>query len=175
MAVFVAYEASDGVRLRVSSDGGRSFSEADVAGGPGAHLPGVFARIEDGATRVDLLYVTQTEYGNELHVRHWDDFGGAPSHDYRLAAAGPEGAEAEGIPGDPGYVPGTYVEKQVGWFGYDATLSGDDVVVVYVEEVIDYYRIFAINDPLPGEPMPGDGVSEPDPLELRAVRLVRLN
>ncbi|HEX5136935.1 MAG TPA: hypothetical protein VFY93_08190 [Planctomycetota bacterium] len=141
MTIFVAYEASDGVRLRVSEDGGRTFSEAGVAGGPGAHLPTVLARGEDGGLRVDLLYVTQSDRGNELHVRHWDDFGGAPSRDYRLAAAGSEGEEEQGVPGEPGYLPGTYVERQVAWFGYDAALEGDDVVVVYVEEMIDDYGI----------------------------------
>jgi hypothetical protein len=139
MTIFVAYEASDGVRMRVSRDGGLTFSEAGVAGGPGAHLPCVLARIEDGATRVDLLYVTSSDWGNELHVRHWDDFGVMPSRDYRLAAAGSEGQEEEGVPGEPGHVPGDLVDRWVGWFGYDATLAGDDVVVVYVEELYDYY------------------------------------
>lgn len=180
MTVFVAYEASDGVRMRVSADGGRTFSEAGVAGGPGAHLPSVLARVEDGATRVDLLYITQSDWGNELHVRHWDDFGLEPPRDYRLAGAGAEGEFEEGLPGEPGYVPGTYVEKQVAWFGYDATLSGDDVVVVYVEEMIDYYRIFGLDDPVPGDPMPviDDNcgcVPPPDPLYLRTLKLVRLD
>lgn len=168
MTVFVAYEASDGVRMRVSRDGGATFSEAGVAGGPGAHLPSVFARVEDGATRVDLLYITPTEWGNELHVRRWDDFGNAPSRDYRIAGAGPEGEEEQGVPGEPGHVPGTYVERQVGWFGYDATPDGDDVVVVYVEEVIDYYGVLGAGavtaDMLP-----------PDPLYLRSLKLVRLD
>jgi hypothetical protein len=180
MTVFVAYEASDGVRMRVSHDAGRSFSEAGVAGGPGAHLPCVLARVEDGVTRVDLLYVTASEWGNELHVRHWDEFGRLPPRDYRLAGAGPDGSLQQGYPGEPGHVPGTYVEKQVGWFGYDATLSGDDVVVVYVEEVVDYYRVFAIDEPRPAEPMPRDeecACVPPagDPLYLRQLKLIRLD
>jgi hypothetical protein len=150
MTVFVAYEASDGVRMRVSRDAGRTFSEAGLAGGPGAHLPSVFARIESGATRVDLLYITPTASGNALHVRHWDDFGIAPSRDYRIADAGPAGEGA-----------GAGVEKQVGWFGYDATLDGDDVVVVYVEEVIDRFGVL--------------GTGYPAPVHLRALELVRLD
>jgi hypothetical protein len=181
MAVFIAYEASDGVRMRVSHDGGRTFSEAGVAGGPGAHLPSVFARAEDGATRVDLLYVTWSDWGNELHVRHWDDFGNTPSRDYRLVGAGPDGDFQQGYPGDPGYVPGTYVEKQLGWFGYDAALSGDDIVVVCVEETIDYYRIFAMEEPVPAEEMPevddtcGCVPPAGDELYLRTLKLIRLD
>jgi hypothetical protein len=180
MTVFVAYEASDGVRLRVSGDGGRTFSEAGVAGGPGAHLPSVFARVQDGATRVDLIYITPTDLGNELHVRHWDDFGDEPPHDYRLAGAGPEGDLQKGFPGEPGHVPGTYVERQVAWFGYDATLSGDDIVVVYVEEMIDFYRVFGLGEPVPGDPMPvvddTCGCVPPvDPLDLRMLKLMRLD
>lgn len=180
MTVFIAYEASDGVRLRVSSDGGRTFSEAGVAGGPGAHLPSVFARVEGGATRVDLLYVTPTDFGNELHVRHWDDFGVEPSRDYRLAGAGIEGDLQIGFPGDALHVPGTLVERQVAWFGYDATLSGDDIVVVYVEQMVDYYRIFGLGDPVPSEPMPfvDDNcgcVPPPDPLHMSTLKLIRLD
>ncbi|HEX5136937.1 MAG TPA: hypothetical protein VFY93_08200 [Planctomycetota bacterium] len=172
MTVFVAYEASDGVRMRMSADGGRTFSEAGVAGGPGAHLPSVFARVGGGATRVDLLYITPTEWGSELHVRRWEDFGNTPSRDYRIAGAGPEGEVAQGVPGEPGYVQGTYVEKQVGWFGYDAALDGDDVVVVYIEEVTDYYG------GLGGEEVPMPLVENslpPDPVYLRAMKLARLD
>jgi hypothetical protein len=180
LMIFVAYEASDGVRMRVSGDAGRTFSEAGVAGGPGAHLPAVFARMEDGTMRVDLTYIAATQLGHELHVRRWTDFGREPSRDYRLAAAGAEGELQKGFPGEPGHVPGTYVERQVQWFGYDATLDGDDVVLVYVEEAIDYYRIFGLTAPVPGAPMPvvddSCGCVPPaDPLHLRTLKLLRLD
>ena len=65
------------------------------------------------------------------------------SRQNRLVGAGSEGQDEQGQPGEPGYVPGNLVERQVAWLGYDATLSGDDVVVVYAEDVFDYYGTVA--------------------------------
>jgi hypothetical protein len=103
-----------------------------------------------------------------------------PPRDYRLAGAGAEGDAQKGFPGDPCHVPCTYVERHVGWFGYDATLSGDDDVVVYVEEVSDLYRSLDPDESVPSPPMPvADDTCEylppPNPLYLGTLMLLRLD
>jgi len=219
MRVFLAYEAGDGVRMKTSADGGKTFSEATVAGGMGANMPNVFARLQQGELRVDLIYLMPTEVGNELHLRHWDDFGTTPPTDHRLSKAtlsesgtggtfpppppvppwngDPSGPG--GIGGDPGGwtgPDGTWTETwtwtdvgdygsptaltQVSWFGYGAALAGDDVVIVFQEEVLDFWGIYGFDLPAMG-PGPAVGANTtgavplPDDADTYRLKLVRID
>ncbi len=151
MRIFYAYEARDGVRLRTSSDAGATFSAPESVGGPGGYAPSVFARDQGGQTRVDLLYIGEGEFGSELHLRHWDDFGTTPPTDHRLTRATSENLGGGGGGGvGPGFAPvppgGGFKMTSLAWFGYDATLDGDDVVVVTDEQTWDGY-FFALGAP----------------------------
>jgi hypothetical protein len=46
--------------------------------------------------------------------------------------------------------------RQLGWFGYDAALDGDDIVIVYDQETYDAYTILnavsILGLPAPGAP-----------------------
>jgi len=200
MRIFLAYEAGDGVRMRTSADGGRSFSEATVGGGAGANMPTVVAREQEGKLRVDLLFLVPADAGLELHLRHWDDFGNAPSGDFRIVKA-----TTTAIPPEPGGEPGQdpnappdrddpsnefpggvffggfeeFSMTQVAWFGYDATLAGDDVVVVFDEETTDFGG-FGFEPPVGGDPIPFsednlEPVPSPDPMHAHQLKLVRLD
>ncbi len=228
MRVFLAYEAGDGVRMKTSADGGRTFSEATVAGGMGANMPNVFARMQQGELRVDLIYLMPTEIGNEIHLRHWHDFGATPPTDHRLVKAslsdsgnggggtfppplppwnwdpsGPGGVG--GDPGQWGAPDGTWGDPsgawdetwtgswtdigdygspaaltQVSWFGYGAALSGDDVVIVFQEEVLDFWGIYGFDLPVMG-PGPAVGanttgpVPAPDEADTFRLKLIRID
>ncbi len=221
MRVFLAYEAGDGVRMKTSADGGKTFSEAAVAGGMGANMPSVFARMQQGGLRVDLLYLMTSEVGNELHLRHWDDFGTTPPKDYRLVRASlsdtgggggfvppplppPPPGNGDpfgptGVGGDPGQwsdpsgsSDGTWTWTDVGdygspaaltqvsWFGYGAALSGDDVVIVFQEEVLDFWGLYGFDTPVMG---PGIAVGAnttgpvpaPDDADTYRLKLIRID
>ena len=148
MQVFYAYEGSDGVRLRVSADGGRTFGAPVAVGDASSSVPTVLARDQDGKARVDLLYLSQGEAGCELRVLHWDDFGSGPPTDHRLTTA--ETIPSASTPRDRP-VPGAGIAamppevgfrvREVAWSGYDAVVDGDDVVVVYDEVTYDAWTI----------------------------------
>jgi len=151
MRIFYAYEARDGIRLRTSSDAGATFSAPEAVGGPGAYAPTIFARDQQGETRVDLLYIGEGEFGSELHLRHWDDFGTTPPSDHRLTTATQQGGGGgAGGGGGGGFAPlpagGGFKMTSLAWFGYDATLDGDDVVVVTDEQTWDGF-FFALGAP----------------------------
>ncbi|MBI2933896.1 MAG: hypothetical protein HYY16_19805 [Planctomycetes bacterium] len=170
LAVFYAYEARDGIRMRTSVDAGRSFSEPVVIGDGSPHLPSVFVRDQMGQTRVDLLYLRWDGDGTELHLRHWDDYGNSAAGDYALTVAKavesntlPPGTDVPGATlGAPLPIGGLRI-TQIGWFGYDATLDGDDIVVAYDEQTYDAYYICILGGPAPMPALGGGMVAAPAP------------
>jgi hypothetical protein len=97
---------------------------------------------------VDVLYLTQGDQGQELWLRHWDDYDAGAFEDHRLTTA--KWTATKDLPRDapvPGADFGAFVPDagfritQVAWLGYDAVLDGDDVVVVYDEETFDAWTI----------------------------------
>jgi hypothetical protein len=199
LRIFYAYEAEDGVRLATSDDAGRTFSAPHQLLDFGASVPTVFARMPGAVVGVDLLYLTQAADGVELHLRHWADFDALAPVDYRLTRAVTTGGGFPGpVPptGDVAY-PGVSDFKitQVAFFGYDAVLDGDEILIVYDEETIDGYAYaplplglpqedFAAGAPAagdftPAEPPPlapglTEPVAAPDPLDRHQLRLLRL-
>ncbi len=173
MRIFYAYEGRDGVRMRTSADGGASWSAPVLLSDPFSYLPTVFARVQGSALRVDLLYLTYGGVGTELHLRHWEDFGTSAPEDYRLTEATMEGEFGDPgplpvpvpPPGDPAVgLPFAPTESptitQVAWFGYDATLDGDDIVVVLDEEKTQPFAIMVMGDDMRGG-MEGGGIGAP--------------
>jgi len=164
MRIFFAYEATTGIRLRASGDGGATWGVPIDFGGQAAHMPQVFARPGDGTgPRVDVVYLDESGAGNELHLRHWDDFDAGGPADYRLTRA--EIVEADTLPPDvpvPGAPLGTPPPDigmrltQVGWLGYDAVLDGNEIVVVYDEETF-FDWVFLMEVDFLGAPTAGGG------------------
>jgi hypothetical protein len=206
MRIFYAYEAADGIRLRVSEDAGRNFGKPVTAGNRTSTTPTVIARDQGGALRLDLLYLTSGAHGTELHLRHWDDWNAGAFVDYRLTDS--KMVESATLPRN-GRVPGAevgvfvpdagYRITQVAWFGYDAVLDGDDVVVVYDEETFDAWTIcwgapvpgrngpqffeldgaagagFVAAEPPPLAPGMTQPVDPPDPDDMHQLKLLRLD
>jgi len=138
MRVYYAYEGREGVVLRMSEDAGRSWSGPIPIGSRSAHLPTVIAR---GAT-VDVLYLSYSERGLELALQHWDDFDAGSPESFRLTTAKREDAIGGGapLPGDPLFAPGPgHTVTEISWFGYDAVLDGDDIVIVFDEHTYSGY------------------------------------
>jgi hypothetical protein len=138
LRIFYAYEKTTGIHLRQSGNAGLNWTHVTSMGSPGAYMPSVHARFQDGKLRLDVLYLEATSNGTELHSRHWDDFN-ADSADSRLLRL--TTAVREEIPGnaitDPNVAPffpeiGYPAVKitEVASFGYDAVDDGDDVVIV---------------------------------------------
>jgi hypothetical protein len=129
LQIFYGYESRDGVKLKVSGDAGASWSAATLIGDTGAFQPSVQVRTQGGLTRLDVLFLEHRDMGSELRVQHWDHYdGSAPGAEFTVA-------ESSSVP-----VPGGQGELEVtsvAWLGYDATLDGDDVVVVYDEHTYD--------------------------------------
>ncbi|MHC4858792.1 MAG: hypothetical protein ACYTDY_01725 [Planctomycetota bacterium] len=205
LRVYYAYEARDGVRYTTSDDAGRTFAPPVSVGDPASHTPTIIARDQGGETRVDLIYLTNGEEGQELHVLHWDDFGRLPPVQHRLTHA--VMTRSRDLPPDapvPGAEIGAFVPDegyritQVSWFGYDAVLDGDDVVVVYDEETFDAWFACvgppflggafgpeldaggAAPDFTPAEPPPlapglTEPVPDPDPEHMHQLRLLRMD
>jgi hypothetical protein len=169
MRIFYAYEGRDGVRMRTSDDAGATWSAPMLLDDPFSYLPTVIARTQDGALRVDLLFLTYAGVGTELHLRHWDDFGTTAAEDYRLTEATMEGDFNDpgpsplpvpppggigAMPFAPDEVP---VITQIAWFGYDATLDGDDIVVVLDEERSEPFAVMVLGDDIRGAAEDGAG------------------
>jgi len=210
MRIFYAYEGRDGVRLRTSDDAGATWSGPMLLDDPFSYLPTVIARTQGSDLRIDLLFLTYAGVGTELHLRHWDDFGRTPFADYRLTEA-----TMEGDFGDPGLDPlpvpppgggviglpfapteGPTI-TQIAWFGYDATLDGDDIVVAIDEERSEPFAImmlgedfrdaaeggvaapaagdFEAADPPPLAPGLTQPVPAPDPAHRHQLKLMRLD
>lgn len=199
LRIFYAYEGADGVRLRTSSDAGATWSAPQTIGQGWSYLPTILARDQGGALRVDCLYLTFRMYGTELHLRHWDDFDSGIYGDFRLTEAKhtPKSTTQQVVP-DIAPPTDPFEVTEVSWFGYDATLDGDDVVVVYDEQTTDLFQIMlgiaVVGAPAPGEasfPGSADGftpadppplapgltepVPPPDPEHMHQLRIVRLD
>ncbi len=205
LRVFFAYEAADGVRLRVSDDGGRTFGGPVRTDDASTAVPTVVARDVGGLARVDLLYLAQGEGGQELHILHWDDYDGTTPAPHRLTRA--VFTESASVPRG-GKVPGAalgilapdygFRVTEVAWFGYDAVVDGDDLVVVYDESTYDAViycgdwrggpeRVSLDGgvpqaggaDFIPAEPPPlapglTEPVSAPDPSHMHQLKVLRL-
>ncbi|MEN8151706.1 MAG: hypothetical protein ABFS86_17960 [Planctomycetota bacterium] len=206
MRVFYAYESREGVRLRVSENGGRAFSSPMAIGDRAGVDPTVIARDQDGKLRVDVLWIAMGRKGNELHLRHWDDWDLGAFADFRLTEA--VMTPSADLPRD-GKVPGAevgifvpdagYRITEVAWFGYDAVLDGDDVVIVYDEQTFDAWTIcygapflersldgpmtfgagaedgFQAAEPPPLAPGMTEPVAPPDPDHMHQLKLIRLD
>lgn len=140
MRIFYAYEGRDGVLLRTSADAGQTWSAVTAIGDRNAHLPTVIARDRGDRITVDVLYLTYADSGLELHLLHWEDFDGGAPQSHRLTEASIEEVDIPAPvpqPGAPvGILPPTGPMPritEIGWFGYDATLDGDEIIVVYDE------------------------------------------
>ena len=120
---------------------------------------------------MDLLYLVEANEGRELHLRHWDDYGATTPEDYRLTRAvrveSSSAAIADPVPGaSAGLAPPQqgYRITQIGWFGYDAVLNDDGIVVVYDEETYDaavFFMDFAVGAPDFGAGSPSSNESAP--------------
>ena len=190
--IFYALEAADGIHVWTSPDFGRTWQGPAIVGSPGAQLPTVFVRDRAGATRVDVLYLAYGAEGNELHRTVWTDFGTTAPRTFTIVKS----ERIEGGGGDfppppvplaqvaPGIFPGPdpgFRIRQVAWFGYDAVLDGDSIVVVYDRETTSPFMILGAPDVLfdfgappalpaqgsefrPAEPPPlKEGLTEPMP------------
>jgi hypothetical protein len=146
LKVFYAYEASDGVRLSTSSDGGRTFARAATLGAPGDHQPTVLARESAGTTRLDVLYLGMRNDGLELHRSHWSSWPNSVRTDSELTTASVVSTQ---LPPDTGGVPpGGNVpvlyslrSTQLNWLGYDAVVDGTSIVIAYNEVTFDNVMI----------------------------------
>jgi hypothetical protein len=204
LRIFFAYETRDGVALRVSEDAGATFSDPIDTGDREAHTPTVFARDEDGATRVDLLYLTSAPNGTELHLARWDDWGaGAPEVRRLTKASISDSVSVPPTEPVPGGGPGAHVPDgglritEVAWLGYDAVIQDGEIVVVYDEVTYDAFTVFrgaprierertggaegatpdADFDPAEPPPLaPGmtEELPDPDPAHMHQLRLLRL-
>lgn len=159
MEVFYAYEKSDGAYLAYSSDAAGHFTPAQAVTVPGAQMPSVHARMQNGQKRVDLLYQSPTAWGLELHNLQWDNFGsGAPSA-YRLSVA----TCTPGTTTPPAGMPQGYRCTAAAWFGYDAVVDGDDVVVVLHQMSWESYDYYYLGAPAPGAAGPAYSGALPPP------------
>ncbi len=202
LRVFLAYEGPDGVRLAVSEDGGKSYTVPFAMTSGGTHTPSVFAREKAGSTVIDLLCLADGAEGTELHLLRWEDFGNAPPTEYRLTTAV---SEHTAPPAEPAWRDGIAILPpdsgfritQVAWFGYDAALHGDDIVVVYDEETYEGWycvmdapsvlsggaldaaeglpRDFTPAEPPPLAPGMTEPVPAPDPGDMHQLKLLRLD
>ena len=92
-----------------------------------------------------------------MGIQHWDDYDGtATGETFQLTETTTTSGSQAGTfaPGSGGTV------TTVAWFGYDATLDGDDVVVVYDEETYDIWGVCG----LPGGMGAGAGGPQPQAL-----------
>ncbi len=152
MEIFYSYEKSDGVYVLYSSNAGQSFTQATHVAVPGAFMPSVHARMQGADKRVDVLYCSPANWGIEIHNLQWDIFApGVLPRVYRLT-------EVTAVPGGnppPGMPLGNLITT-VAWFGYDAVIAGDDVVVAVHELTYDSYEFYWAFG-WPGMPMAGTG------------------
>jgi hypothetical protein len=197
LRVFYTYEVRDGVRLSVSNDAGQTWAIADTFGHGGDHLPSVFVRPAGADTRVDVLYLASRAQGSELHRSSWTNFGVSPRVDEALttASTSPVSVTVPAVGGVPHSFGWNVRTTQIGWLAYDATLDGDDLVVVYDEVTQDSWPCFMptsgtglstttslppVFSPFqPATPPPlAPGLTEPappiDPLHRHQLKLVRL-
>ena len=138
MRVFYAYEGRNGIVLRTSEDAGRTWSGPIPIGDRSAHMATVIARETPTGNKLDVLYLAYSGAGLELHMRHWEDFDTEPPQTYRLTEAKIEYPATALSVFAPGPSPRV---TEVAWFGYDAVLDGDDIVIVHHQATYDGYAI----------------------------------
>lgn len=138
MEIFYAYEKSDGVHLLYSDNAGFTWQNVANVPMPGAMMPSVHARMQGTEKRVDMLYMSPSGWGLELHDLFWQDFtvGTVPA----LHRVTQSTATAGGTP--PAGMPQGLNITTLGWFGYDAVLVGDDLVVVTQEVTYNSYEYY---------------------------------
>jgi hypothetical protein len=141
LQVFYGYEASDGVRLASSSDGGRTFTRQATLGSPGDHQPTVLVRESAGVVQVDLLYLGMRNDGLELHRSHWSAWPSSPRADSELTTASTVvTTPSPSSPSPGGGIPwSSYSMRstQLNWLGYDAVVDGAAIVIAYDEVTFD--------------------------------------
>lgn len=138
MEIFYAYEKTDGVHLLYSADAGLNWQLAASAPIPGAMMPSVHARMQGGEKRVDMLYMAPYGWGMELHDLFWQDFavGSAPAvHRVTQSSAVTGGAAPTGMPAG-------LLITTLAWFGYDAMVVNDDLVIVTHELTYNSYEYY---------------------------------
>lgn len=138
MEIFYAYEKADGVHLMVSSSGGANWQLAASVPVPGAMMPSVHARMQNGEKRVDMLYMAPFGWGMELHDLFWQDFalGTAPAV-HRVT----QSTAVSGAPAPTGMPAGMFITT-LAWFGYDALVVNDDLVIVTHELTYNSYEYY---------------------------------
>jgi hypothetical protein len=167
MQILYAYERRDGLVLARSSNAGATFSIVTVVSEVGAMTPSVFARMQGGQLRVDMLFATYSSGGLELHDMLWTDMAtAAPPARYRLT-------QVHTVPGSTPPPGMTQMDATVSlaFFGYDAELKGDDIAIVIHEITSDPYEYYHYGYPgMPASPTstPGAPVffSAPPPVTL---------
>lgn len=137
MEIFYAYEKSDGIYLLHSADAGATFQQVHHVAVEGALQPSVHARMKGAEKRVDLLYAAPDSLGMALHNVLWTDFPASTPTTYHLTQST---VSAGGTP--PFGMPQGFSINTLAWFGYDAVLDGEDVVVVHHEMTYDAYEFF---------------------------------
>lgn len=169
LRVFYAYECADGVLLATSVDGGASFTLGDPIGHPGDASPQVLVREIGGQTRVDVLYLAQREQGLELHRSQWLDWPSSVREDSTLTQAHTEVVNYTAPMPSGIWFPYGLRTTQMNWFGYDAVLDGNTIVVVYDEVTIEnaYVCLGAPTGPFGSSSttgIPSGGFISPPPL-----------
>jgi hypothetical protein len=139
LQVFYGYEASDGVRLATSGDGGRTFTRRATLGAPGDHQPTVLVRDSAGVVQVDLLYLGMRDEGLELHRSHWGAWPNSPREDSELTTASTIVTAPSSPPPGSGFPWLSYSMRstQLNWLGYDAVVDGATIVIAYDEVTFD--------------------------------------
>ncbi|MCB9896003.1 MAG: hypothetical protein H6839_16335 [Planctomycetes bacterium] len=139
MEIFFAWDRADGAHLAYSNDAGQTFTTVHSVIARGAFMPTVHARVVAGKKRVDMLYLMPTRWGLELHDALWDDFTAtATPTTYAITTA----TFTPGAPAPTTTVPAGYWLRMVGWFGYDAVIKGDQVVIAVHELTMDCYEYY---------------------------------
>ena len=129
LEIFYGYEAGDGVRFKRSADAGKTFGPTLVLGDRTAHMPSVLIRDQAGQARLDIVYLQRSDFGNELRVAHWDDYSPTAVPAIHSLTTATQSAQTT---------------TSVAWLGYDATLQGDDVIVVFHEQTYDFMTAIPI-------------------------------
>lgn len=196
LQVFYGYEASDGVRLATSSDGGRTFTRKATLGAPGDHQPTVLVRENGGVVQVDLLYLGMRNEGLELHRSYWSTWPNAPREDSELTTASTVTTAPSAPPLGSNIPWFSYSMRttQINWLGYDAVVDGATIVIAYDEVTFDNVMVLlgspnvapstTANAPGGGGFQPvlppplAPGLTEPvravDPLHSHQLKLLRL-
>lgn len=139
MEIFYTWDKDDGVHLAHSTDAGQTFTTVHSVSNPGSLMPSVHARIVGTDKRVDMLYLSPTPWGLELHNARWLNFTPATAP---VAYAVTTATATPGAPAPDPSLPGGSWITMTAWFGYDAVVKGDQVAVVIHEVTVDSYEYY---------------------------------